>query len=623
MKDIRRFYSYLTRSKFRLFLGFSLALIGSLLNILSLSSFIPVFNSIASSDSVQIFSISDSEQKLIERREKKEELTSFQNAQVSILFLKKKINRKITSYTIQEIILRLCIVIAFCQILRTICFSSLVFCLSSIGLEAVRSIRNEIYRNMQKLSLNFFQKEQEGNITSRVIDDGEKVSRLVSVEFHQTFIDIFLIVTHLVFLIIISWKVIFVACICSLIYIVPMIYFSKHITKVSLIRQNRFSELMNSIQELIAGIRVIRAFGMENREQKQFNEINQKLFKDSYQSFSLGQMGPIFTEFLSLCIIIFFIIFGAYEVIHGNLSIGLFFTSMFTFHFIISPIKKVVHFFNILSMTSPSLARMFELMDQKIYVKEDRNAKHISVVKDSICYNNVTFSYPNTDSKTLDSVSFEIRKGENIALVGESGSGKSTIINLLPRLYDINQGEISIDGINIQELKLSSLRSLISIVSQDIFLFHGTILENIAYGREDSTLSLKEVQQAAKIANAHNFIKSSPDGYHTMIGERGITISGGERQRIAIARAVLLNRPILILDEATSNLDYENENLVRQALKQVQENRTTLTIAHRISTVQNVDQILVLEKGQIKEKGTHQMLLKSKGVYHHLYKSLK
>ncbi len=623
---IGRLLSYLLRHPIRLSLGFFLALFVSISNLFLLGSLVSIIDIIGSNPSqpVKIFVLSEEERKLLTATvEKGEELPAWQAIQKNLVHFKHNTNQKFSNYSAKKAVLVICLIVFPVHLLRIIALVATIYFLGTVGLFAVRHIRLEMYKNIQALGMHFFNREKTGTLMSRVINDGEVIGRLLSVQFSEVLVDFFYIITHIGFLFWLSWETTLFVFILAPILLVPVNSFARRIQKAAMGQQERLADLIGNIQETISGIRVIRAFGMEKIEYRKFRMITQQLYQNTFLGHYYHQVGPVLTETISSVLILSFFVWGAFQMSQGEMSQGHFFAFFFVIIFILRPIKKISISINLASAARSAAARMFVILDEKIDVKNPKpnQTREIGEFRHAISYENVSFYYPNSQQETLKNISFTVACNESLSIVGPSGAGKSTLIDLLARLYDPSNGRISIDGVCIQQFRLHDLRTLIGLVSQDVFLFHATIAENIAYGCKDT--SLEKIIEVAQHANADDFINKLPNGYDTLVGERGVMLSGGQGQRIAIARTLLRNPPILVLDEATSNLDNESEYLIKQALERLSQGRTVITIAHRLSTTRHAKNILVLDQGCIVEQGDHQALLAKKGMYYQLFEKQK
>lgn len=477
-------------------------------------------------------------------------------------------------------------------------------------------IRNAIYERLQRLSYAYHDKAQIGQIMSRATQDVEGVRFYISMGLLRLVYTAVLLVVALVLMVVAdvrlalaSWM--FLPAIAAI-----SIVSQSKLRPVWMRVQEQQGRMSTVLQENLSGMRVVKSFAREAFESTKFWKEIEALFKDSYYTNRvMARVSPLMTALGALAIVTT-MWYGGHEVAAGHLTIGDLTAFLFYLQLLQMPVRSLGFIVNIVARATSSGQRIYEILDAESAVKEKPNAIELKDVKGHVRFEDVSFSYDSI-SPVLRHISFEARPGEMVALLGPTGSGKSTIVNLLPRFYDVTGGRITIDGIDIRDVTLASLRRSIGIVQQDVFLFIDTIRENIRYGRPDATD--EEVIQAAKIARIHDFIMSLPDGYDTWVGERGVTLSGGQKQRIAIARTLLLNPAILVFDDSTSSVDMETEYLIQQALAELMCGRTTFVIAQRLRTVERADQILVLRRGEIVERGRHEELLAKGGLYRQIY----
>ncbi len=490
-----------------------------------------------------------------------------------------------------------------------------------IGQKVAFDLRNRLYDRIQRLSFAFHDRAQTGQLMSRATQDVEAVRMFVSMGSVRT---IYIAVTFfgiLGILIAMNWSLTLVSLICIPPVAIIAIRMGVKLRPIWTRIQQEMALMTIVLQENLSGVRVVKAFSKTQREIDKFEKEARKYFDDSLFSARIQAFsGPLMTFLFSVSTALI-IWWGGREVLDGQLTAGELTQFYFYVTMMVMPVRMLGYMVNMVSRGVSAGERIFEVLDTESAVKEKTNASTLANVKGMVKFDHVSFSYAGSSYESLghvlEDISFEARPGEMIALLGATGSGKTTLVNLIPRFYDVTSGEITIDGTDIRDVTLASLRQNIGMVQQDVFLFSATIKDNIAYGAVNA--STDDIIAAAKTAQLHDYIMSLPKGYDTWVGERGITLSGGQRQRLAIARTLLLNPRILILDDSTSSVDTETEFLLQQALRQLMKGRTTFVIAQRLQTVKDADQILVLSKGMIAERGTHQQLLREGKIYPEIY----
>lgn len=502
----------------------------------------------------------------------------------------------------------------FMTLLKTSCYfgSSAVMVPMRTGL--VRDMRRQIYDKILTLPIGFFSQERKGDIIARMSGDVSEVENSISGSIDMLIKNPILIVFYVGTMVFISWKLTLFVLLFAPLMIWLMGVIGRNLKKRSTEVQNLWSDTMSQVEETLGGLRVVKAFVAEKKMSERFAAVTGAMRRKSSRVNTRQALAHPVSEFLGTILICVVLVFGGALILtdHSFIDAPTFIFYMIILYSVINPIKDLAKATYNIPKGLASMDRIDRILDAKNTIVEAPDAKEISNFSDSIEYKGVGFSYED-GRKVLDGIDITIRKGQKIAIVGASGGGKSTLVDLLPRFYDVCEGSISIDGQDIRSLKISSLRSIMGNVNQDPILFNDTIFNNIAFGVEGATM--EDVVAAAKIANAHEFIMEKEEGYQTGIGDRGVKLSGGQRQRLSIARAILRNPPILILDEATASLDTQSEKLVQEALERVMSNRTTIAIAHRLSTVKDADEIIVIDSGHIVERGTHEELLAKNGYY--------
>jgi len=491
--------------------------------------------------------------------------------------------------------------------------------LSIVQYRLIRDLRNKLYSHFHYLSLSYFNKNKSGELTAVLVNDIDNMRNSLSIMFQKLFVEPINILILMSLLFIVSPKLALIALLIIPISSVIIFGISHSIRRRSKRSQAQLAGMTSMIAETIGSMRIVKAFATKSFEIKRFARETQKYYQLMLRRDRLRFVSSPVSETFGATIAALLLWVGARDVlVTQSISSEDFLRFILLLFSLFQPLKNLTNVVNELQNGLASADRVFAIMDIDSDIKDRNNAAEIVDLKESLSFNQVSFSYGEKNDKVLNNINFKINKGEIIALVGPSGAGKSTLVDLIPRFYDTLDGSIKIDNKNIKELKISSLRSLMGIVTQETFLFDDSVKANIAYGLEN--ISDNQIEEAAKAANADNFIKELPDGYNTIIGERGVSLSGGQKQRIAIARAIVKNPPILILDEATSSLDSESEKHVQSAIENLMSKRTVIVIAHRLSTVHNADKILVLEKGQIVQEGKHEDLVNNEGLYKQLHK---
>lgn len=510
--------------------------------------------------------------------------------------------------------------LAFATFLKTGAYFLSSATIIPIRTGVVRDIRNQLYHKITSLPLGFFSEERKGDIIARMTGDVGEIESSIMSSLDMLFKNPILIISYFTALVFISWQLTLFTLVFVPIFGWFMGYVGRKLKRKSIAAQSLWSDTMSQVEETLGGLRIIKAFCAEDKMNKRFDGINSE-YRDSIQRVNIRQqMAHPMSEFLGTVLIIIVLWVGGILVLDQQILSGpTFIYYLVMLYSIINPLKD----FSKASYNIPkglaSMERVDKILKAENTIKEPANPKHIASFEHQIEFRHVSFRYG--EQWVLKDINLVIEKGKTVALVGQSGSGKSTLVDLIPRYYDVQEGEVLIDGINVKDLGIHDLRQLIGNVNQEAILFNDSFYGNITFGVDSATR--EQVEQAAHIANAHEFIMQTEHGYDTNIGDRGGRLSGGQRQRVSIARAILKNPPILILDEATSALDTESERLVQDALERLMKTRTTVAIAHRLSTIKNADEICVLHEGEIVERGTHEELLEKGGYYRKLHEMQK
>jgi subfamily B ATP-binding cassette protein MsbA len=489
--------------------------------------------------------------------------------------------------------------------------------MAQVGQRVVMRLREQVYDHLLGMSLGFFNSQATGELMSRLTNDVSRLTRISSQAPALAIRQVFTFVVLLGVIFTREWRLASIA-----VLVFPLIGFvllriGKKLQAINKRGQEQIAELNVVIQETFTGTKIVKAFGREAHERERFRQANRTLYKLLMRDVKVDEITSPLMEFIGALGIGAALWYGGYRVMQGETTAGTFFSFLTGLLMLYGPVRKLSNVSNQIQQAIPAAERVFELLDLQPTVVDRPHARPLRELRDSIAFEHVSFRYEDGLEPVLRDVSLVVRRGEMLAIVGLSGAGKSTLADLIPRFHEVTSGRITIDGVDIRDYTLASLRAQIGIVTQETILFNETIANNIAYGKPGA--SFEEVVQAARLAYAHDFIRALPQGYDTIIGERGVKLSGGQRQRIAIARALLKNPPILILDEATSELDAESEFMLQKALANLIKGRTVFVIAHRLATVMNADRIVVIDEGQIAEEGTHEALLARKGLYHRLH----
>lgn len=518
-----------------------------------------------------------------------------------------------------DILIKICIVILVAFLFKNIFAYLQGYFMAYVEYGAMKDLRDEAYQHLHKLPISYFKRERVGNLISRFTNDVNIVQSSISATFSNLIKEPLTILVFLGIALSISWQLTLFALIILPFSMAIIAWIGFKLRRQTTKLQEKLADITSILQETISGVKIVKAFGMEDFENRRFMKETREFFRLVLRIVRVRNASSPLTEFLSVIVGAFIIYYGGLLVLEKNvISASEFLGFLFAIFQMMPPIKELSSVNNRIQEASAAGDRIFEILDTEPDIRNAADAIELTEFKSSIHFKNVSFRYEDSEEWVLSDINFSVKKGEIIALVGPSGGGKSTLVDLIPRFYDPTEGSILLDDTDIKKYTLKSLRSKMGIVTQETFLYNTTIKENIAYGLSDCPI--EKIIEAAKTANAHNFIMQLPNQYETVIGERGVKLSGGQRQRLTIARALLKNPEIMIFDEATSALDNESEILVQEAIERLMLNRTTFVIAHRLSTIRNATSILVLDRGRIIQQGTHEKLIaEEKGLYKKLY----
>ena len=537
----------------------------------------------------------------------------------SIDEIKQSFEESILSGSIDEVLLKISLLIVFAFVLKNIFSYISSYFIAYVEQGIIRNIRNDLYNHILKLPISFFKNEKSGDLISRFSGDVGLIQQSITQVFLNVFQEPLTVLVFFGIAFSISWKLTIFALLIVPFSILIIAGIGSFLRKLSLRLQQKLGTIVSILHETLAGIKIVKAFGMEDFENKKFREENQNFFKIVIKLVRIRNISSPATEIVAVMLGAAIIFYGGQLVlVQHEIKASEFMVFIFAIFQMMPSLKKMSMVNNKVQESIGAGVRIFEILDTSPIIVDSENPKKCETFENEIEFRDVTFNYSDSEEKVLDDVNFTAKRGEIIAFVGSSGAGKTTLADLIPRFYDPTSGKILLDGTDIKEIKVADLRKQMGIVTQETVLFNETVFNNIAYGLPDTPMD--KVINVAKIANAHEFIENMENGYDTIVGEKGTKISGGQRQRLSIARALLKNPPIMIFDEATSALDNESEVLVQEAIEHLMKERTTFVIAHRLSTIRNADKIIVMDKGRIVQIGKHdELLADEEGIYNKLY----
>ncbi|MFH1006397.1 MAG: ABC transporter ATP-binding protein [Candidatus Latescibacterota bacterium] len=533
------------------------------------------------------------------------------------LRMRRTTDRLIVGETRQQTFTRLCLVILALFFLKNLFGYAQGYLMAYAEQGLIKRFRDALYEHLQALSLSYFHEHRTGHLISRIVNDVTLLNETMNASLINLVRDPLMIFFYLGLMFTFSWKLTLAALLVMPLSLRIILFIGKKLRKQSTRSQQRIAEVTTVLQETISGIRVVKAFAMEAFEIAKFQSRTDSFRRTMTKLTRIRRLASPLTEFLSVSSGIVILWFGGRQVLTGGLlSPAEFMTFLITMFLMMSPFKSLGDVYSRMQVGLAAGERIFGILDTVPTIREKRGAREVGEIRKSLHFKDVSFQYP-TGDRVLDHVNLEVQAGEVLAIVGASGGGKSTLVDLIPRFYDPQEGSVEIDGVDLRDVKVNDLRRLMGIVTQETILFNDSVRNNIAYGHPE--IDHDRIVSAARAANAHDFILEFPEGYETRIGDRGVKLSGGQRQRLAIARAILKNPPILIFDEATSSLDMESEQLVQEAIERLMQGRTSFVIAHRLSTIQRANRIVVIDGGRIVQEGTHSELVEKEGPYRKLY----